>query len=159
MRQFLCGMLLLLAASGQGAAASFVVLPAEPPAKTPSIVLLGEPVAAAIEARPLATAPETVEAFVISPSVIAFGAEAIPTASEQVASIGGAEKPRWTAASMPLVIRGGMIGDAFSGPGAPEVTSEEASAPTPQPQRGPSRREPTTPPASSAYAPQFRAPR
>lgn len=174
MRQFLFGMLLLLAASGQSAASSFVVLPAEPPAEARSVIFLGEPVASPVEARPLPAAASAAEAFLLSPSVIAFGAEAIPAAQEQVASIRDRpedrrasdrktkEKPRWNADSMPLVIRGGIAGDAFSTTAASAAAAQdEASAPAqkPQPGRAPARPEPAAPPPAPAAAPQFRAPR
>lgn len=131
----------LLATTAAGAASSILVLPeATPGGATPSIVMLGDAVAAPVEARALSgeggteAAMAEPEIFVLGLSMIAFGAEAIPAAREAVASIGEATEqaePRPIAETMPLVIRGGVIGDAFSAPPAELVTppdEEEATA-------------------------------
>lgn len=97
----------ILAAAGPCAASSFLVLAEPPLAATPSIVMLGEPAAPAIEAEPLAFMPAEAEVYALGPSMIAFGAEAIPAALEEVASIPqAATQPAWMSSPLPLVIRG-----------------------------------------------------
>lgn len=124
-------MLPLLLATGAGVASSLTSLPPKPEGASPSFVAVGEPDAAEIEAQPL-----TSETFAIGSSMIAYGENAIPAASEPVASIAPA-KPRWSPDAMPLVIRGGITGDLFSESGAsaastPDIqqdaSSDEAAA-------------------------------
>lgn len=93
---------------------------------------------------------------VLSPSIIAFGEVQPPVSYEQLASIGpeAAKKTSRRPAQMPMVIRGGLIGDAFARPAvaAPaEPVQVEAKAPgaaggSPQPKDAPAKRD--TPPAA-----------
>lgn len=121
-------------------ASSFMMLGSTSPASSPSpsIMVMGEPVAPAVEARLISTGSaaegDSVAApaiYQIAPSVIAFGAEAIPKSPEQVAAI-GRRRPtgHFSTDAFPMVIRGGIIGDAFIRPAAPTtiVTGPEAQA-------------------------------
>lgn len=72
---------------------------------------------------------------VLSPSIIAFGEVQPPVSYEQLASIGpeAEKKTSRRPEQMPMVIRGGLIGDAFARPAsaAPaEPVKVEAKAPT-----------------------------
>jgi hypothetical protein len=99
--------------------------------------------------------PTDTDIFVLSPSVIAMGEPAV--VDEKVAAID--DKPHHV--SLPMVIRGGMIGDAFS-PAAPaaagagsQPSGAEASAAAPSPEQPtkPSQPEPqpaAPPPATPA---------
>lgn len=158
-----------ICAMGPAAASSFVALPAAKPGQSPSIVYLGEPapvLAAAVPAAPASTVADfagTVEApaqstvspssvepiYRISPSIVAYGTPAVEDV--KVASIGDEPKPvRF--AEMPMVIRGGIVGDAFASaePAMPAPDAEdphrrlEESARTPaQPTRpAPEREQP-----------------
>lgn len=130
MRKVVTGVLpLLLAAGGQAAASSFVAPP--PAAAGPSIITLGEAEPAPVEALPADGAEQQAEAhiYVIGDSMIAMGADAIPTAKEAVAAIAedtAPQRPGWLAEPLPLVIRGGIAGDAR--PVSVETTSTEDSA-------------------------------
>lgn len=117
MRKVVTAMLpLLLAPFGQAVASSFVA--PLPPAANPSVITLGEAEPAPVEALPAsANAPEAEEQiYTIGDSVIAMGADAIPTGDETVAAIPtedeAPQKPDWLAEPVPLVIRGGIAGDA-----------------------------------------------
>ena len=125
---------LLLATAGAGVASSLTSLPPASADASPSFVALGEPDAAEIDAQPL-----TSETFAIGASMIAYGEDAIPAASEPVASI-AATQPRWSPDAMPLVIRGGITGDLFSEPAVAatpdlqeDASPDEAAASEPPP--------------------------
>ena len=157
MRRALLGLLPLLAASGQGAASSFVVLSSATSPETPSIVMLGAPAAPVIDARPLASTPAGAEIYQLGPSVLAFGADAIPAAREAVASIAEDRKPPRRVAAAPLVFRGGEAGEAFLPASASAPASGQAATASParQPQqaRAPSAPEPPPSAATSPVAP------
>lgn len=108
----------MLAGSTPGAASSIVSLPVVSVNATPSIVMLGDPAAPAVEALPVASASNGSEIYAIGPSVLAYGADAIPAAREEVASIDDepeqSQEPEWMSAELPLVIRGGERGDLVS---------------------------------------------
>lgn len=131
MKRVLSGaMAFVLTGAGQAAAASLLALPAR--SESPSIIMLGEAAPAPIEALPIGGETGTSEPaiYVISDSVIAMGADAIPAASEQVASINepaAPRKPLWMGESLPLVIRGGMIGDPRPAP-TQQPPAEQAAA-------------------------------
>jgi len=126
--------LALLAPCGPSWASSISVLPAGTSGPTPSLVSYGGSQAPVVEARAIrgeastGENPSSATVYLISPSVIAYGADAIPPANEKVAAIGvPAEAPRrFNTEAFPLVIRGGIAGSAFSAPPAPS-----ASPPTP----------------------------
>lgn len=110
-------------------ASSFMALGSAPPAPSPSIITMGEPVAPTVEARLVSGDPASDTApaiYRIAPSVIAFGAEAIPKSPEQVAAIGRRQAARhFSTDAFPMVIRGGVIGDAFIAQAAPATTAAQ----------------------------------
>ena len=84
-----------------------------------------------------------------SPSIIAMGEPAV--ANENVAAIDGETKKRGPS-SMPMVIRGGVVGDAFSAPSAasvavqpPAAAQEPSSESAAKPGSEPSAPEPVAP--------------
>lgn len=121
MRKVVTAMLsVLLAPFGPAAASSFVAPP--PPAASPSVIALGEAEPHPVEALPASA--EVAEAgeqiYTIGDSVIAISADAIPTADETVAAIPtkdeAPQKPGWLAEPVPLIIRGGIAGNATATP-------------------------------------------
>lgn len=110
--------------SGTAHASSILALSAS--ADTPSIRTLGTTAASAS----IMTAGTTDPAA--SPSIIALGESEPGVAYENVAAIGGdGEKPRPRLNEATMVIRGGIVGDAFahgSGTAASPVLTREASA-------------------------------
>ena len=107
----------VLAGSGPAAGSSIATLPDR--SDSPSTITLGSGFLPPIEPLPIYGAGGSQEPimYVISSSIIAIGAAAIPVAGEQVASANGtapASRARWMGESLPLVIRGGMIGHAAS---------------------------------------------
>lgn len=124
MRKVVTAMLsVLLAPFGPAAASSFVA--PLPPAASPSVITLGEAEPHPVEALPasaeVAEAGEAGEQiYTIGDSVIAISADAIPTADETVAAIPtkdeAPQKPGWLAEPVPLIIRGGIAGNATATP-------------------------------------------
>ncbi|MEO3386141.1 hypothetical protein [Mesorhizobium sp. CAU 1741] len=121
--------MLILSASALGPshASSFIDVGA--PESTPSIVMMGEAVAEAIEAQPVSAQkePSEDERFALSASVTAIGADAIPKTKEDVASVTPAEAseperqaPSWTSDALPTLMRGGIVAEAL-----PRDTSDE----------------------------------
>lgn len=122
-------------------ASSFMVLGSKSPAPSPSpsIMVMGEPVAPAVEARLISTNADAAgddtsfAIYQIAPSVIAFGAEAIPKSPDMVAAIGQHPHSRhFNSEAFPMVIRGGIIGDAIIRPSAPVTTVTQPQPPQPQ---------------------------
>ncbi|MBX9452326.1 MAG: hypothetical protein KL801_10890 [Mesorhizobium sp.] len=108
---FLRVSLILAASAGTSAADSLIALPEVEPAALPSFIAHVEPEATPIEALEAETPSlqDNGEApLAISTSVIAFGADAIPVSSDEVASITADEvpAPEDVADAMPLAIRG-----------------------------------------------------
>ncbi|NLD53980.1 MAG: hypothetical protein GX652_04895 [Burkholderiaceae bacterium] len=178
-----------ICAAGPAAASSFVALPDAKPGPSPSIVYLGESapiLAAAVQAPPASTVADfagTAEALAqstvslptvepiyrISPSIVAYGTPAIEDV--KVASIGDEPEPA-RFAEMPMVIRGGIVGDAFTSaePAVPSPDAEDphrrmegsARAPAPRPRPSPEREQPqqaVAPPPSDARPGSLEAPR
>ncbi|MGE0501599.1 MAG: hypothetical protein AB7I79_08005 [Rhizobiaceae bacterium] len=175
--------------TGAAQASSFLVLAPMKDNVGPSIVILGEPrpVAASRPFAPVPVAeaplsypypeesptvvlaPIEPEPFVVSASIVAMGTPAI--SYDKVAAIGGAG-PRPTPRppfSMPVVMRGGIVGDAFPDSQAPSLEGESpaaASSPEDAASGQASRRpdaprqpeQPAPPPAAVAPAPATRAP-
>jgi hypothetical protein len=148
-------------------ASSFVVLPAMTDDFSPSIVELGQ--AAAPDVNVLAAIPEPAQppiaepghVDIISPSIIAMGEPAV--ADENVAAIDGGETKKSEPSTMPMVIRGGVVGDAFSAPSAASVAPQpQAAAQEPassksaaKPEPEPTAPQPSTPgPAENALKPE-----
>jgi hypothetical protein len=132
--------------AGEAAASSFVVLEASPGPASPSIVTLGTPatldvttlpedpkdepdVAIGHVDRPARPDPADSYIITISPSIIAMGEPEVT--SEKVAAIGEKDGSR-RAPPLPMVIRGGVIGDAFS----PATTAAPVPVAVEQPQSG-----------------------
>ncbi len=108
---FLRVSLILAASAGTSAADSLIALPEVEPAALPSFIAREEPEAMPIEvdAAETPSPQDNGEApLAISTSVIAFGADAIPVSSDEVASITADEvpAPEDVADAMPLAIRG-----------------------------------------------------
>lgn len=160
-------------AAGAANASSFVVMGETAPAQTPSIVTLGEAASTKIaEAKPVApswtdetrkdlrqaygranrhsVAPnssETATTPVETPSIVAMGEPLPEVAQEEVAAIPSrrGNGPNFK----PLIIRGGIVGDAFVPADKPE--QEASSARNGTPPAEPS--EPASPAAPPAYLP------
>ena len=145
--------------SGGAHASSIIVLPAMTDHLSPSMVEVGQTgapdltvLAAMPPAQPRIAEPGHVD--IISPSIIAIGEPAV--ANENVAAIDG-ETKKAAPGSMPMVIRGGVVGDAFSAPTSASVTvqpqaaaeapssSESETEGTAKPGSGPSTPEPAAP--------------
>lgn len=162
MRKIVAGLLpVLLMGSGEADAQSITPISRAPAASSPSFVTLGK--AEAVEAHALRRGSgEDADVFALSTSVIAYGSGAIaPARDEKVAAIpepvaaaapepAAPAKPVWRAESMPLVIRGGVVGDAFSAPPAPTVTLQEEQA---RPSAAAPASEPAPPPAAATRSP------
>lgn len=108
---FLRVSLILAATAGTSAADSLIELPEVEPAALPSFIAHLDPEATPIEALEAETPSlqDNGEApLAISTSVMAFGADAIPVSSDEVASITADEAPapEDVADAMPLAIRG-----------------------------------------------------
>lgn len=134
----------LIVTTGAAHASSFVAMGELAPASTPSIVSLGVPAPARIaETRPSHTLepeadrhsftpdPHEAEAIAGTPSIVAMGEPWPQVTSEQVAAI--PRNRRRGPDFRPLVIRGGLVGDAFAvakpdSPKAAAAPTQEASA-------------------------------
>lgn len=141
MRLFLATILMAFMASNVANASSFVT-PDEITAPTsasmitlggssPSIVAAGEP---SFKRFGVETGDER-KFVTVSPSVVAMVDAPQPVAFENVASIGDAARKKRLRDTMPMVIRGGIMGSAFtsrSAPvsgGAPSQPQQQVSAP------------------------------
>jgi hypothetical protein len=129
--------------ASEAVASSFVVLEPSPGPGSPSIVTLGTPatldvttlpddpkdepdVAIGHVDRPARPDPADSDIVTISPSIVAMGVPEVT--SEKVAAIGGEKHGSRREPPLPMVIRGGVVGDAFS----PVTTA----APVEQPHSG-----------------------
>jgi hypothetical protein len=166
--------------TGEAGASSFLVLPPLEGKTSPSIITL-EPQSFAdvtmlpapgqtppdttvgqVDQPPRKPDPADSDIVTLTPSVIAMGEPDV--AQEKVAAIGEekpkTEEPRAKADALPMVIRGGIVGDAFS-PGAtgepvpltvePKESGQASAAPPPskKPSRPPEQTtetQPATPP-------------
>jgi hypothetical protein len=156
MRIISAGLLSLAAMTGSATASSFVTFGEVAPASTPSIVMLGAPdpiQVAATEVAPKTGVPldpsqqallemkpgswqpapavETaanVPPHVASPSIITLGEPWPPVTYEKVAAIPAKTKARSN--FTPMVIRGGIVGDAFVPSKASAAETQQASAET-----------------------------
>lgn len=147
--------------SGSASASSFLTLPAEKAAISRSMVFFGTPpmaIAKAPEApaavstddaivpdialaypapldpalRPARPAPAAVPYTMLSPSIIALGEPAQPVEDMNVAAIGNNGPALRRPDLAPMVIRGGIAGDAFSrATPLPAGPANEASMPAP----------------------------
>ncbi|RWL16187.1 MULTISPECIES: hypothetical protein [Mesorhizobium] len=109
------GALGLTLAAGGAHASSFVVLGA--PSSTPSVVKLGAP------------EPVKVAGSSSAPSIVALGDPVPDVTYEKVAAIPSQPKPKHDFMQSPMIIRGGIVGDAFAKPApsaAPAATTAAA---------------------------------
>jgi hypothetical protein len=140
MRLFFATILTAFMASNAANASSFVTPREITAPSSPSIVTLGGSSPSIVAAREpsierFGGLPVDERKFVtVSPSVIAMVDAAQPVAFENVASIGDEEHKRRLRDTLPMVIRGGIIGDAFSSSSAPSASGEAAPS-QPQPQQ------------------------
>jgi hypothetical protein len=154
--------------ASEALASSFLVLEPVQGSTSPSIVVLGKPatldvatlppenpkdepdVAIGHVDRPPRPDPADSDIVTLSPSIIAMGEPEV--ASEKVAAIGGEKQKPLHETPLPLVIRGGVIGDAFS----PVTTAAPVPVTGEQPQSGQEASE--APRGGSQPAPPKRAP-
>ena len=177
MRAFVLPITIGLLATGSAHASSFVVLKPMKEKLGPSMVMLGEP------ATPKPDEPKTASAEVgsapgkaipdntpppsfvkLSPSVIAMDGYVPPVTMEQVASIDHDDDHARRLRDMPMVIRGGIRGDAFQravtatpiepaagNDQAPQDAVPQTASQTPsarkEPKQPPPQRTPEPPPA------------
>lgn len=132
----------VLAASGLAvlsaaiAQASSILSVPDTTAQTPSVIALGSAEAPTLEGVPMSAESAGAEGgnppvYRVGDSILALGVDAIPSAPVAVASIGqpaDAEKEEPRVPQMPLVIRGGVTGSAFSAPPAEEIQLPEEAA-------------------------------
>jgi hypothetical protein len=146
MRLFFATILMALVATNAASASSFVTPEEVTTPDSPSIITLGASPSFVAAGEPDESPRPSIERFggpatedrkfvTVSPSVIAMVDAPQPVAFENVASIGDDEKARKRAReSMPMVIRGGIVGDAFSSGSGSAPASERAAEPRPQQQ-------------------------
>jgi len=128
-----------MAWSGGAQASSIITLPAMKGTVGPSMIALGQPASASVaEADPDIVTPPEVAAggdtskdgtqvpgeVRISPSIVALGEPEVT--SEKVAAIGDDKPTRRN--SPPMVIRGGIVGDAFSPVASTPAAEPQSSA-------------------------------
>ncbi|MHA6644159.1 hypothetical protein [Mesorhizobium sp. A623] len=142
----LAAFILTMAATGMAQGSSFVVMGETAPAATPSIITLGAPAPARQTGQPSAQGARFVETPLETPSIIALGEPLPEVTFEKVAAI-----PRRGPNFQPLVIRGGIAGDAF----APAIPPKDTAAPSQQAaaSKGDAPAPPPAPAAPPAYLP------
>ncbi|MEX0954465.1 MAG: hypothetical protein WDZ83_04540 [Rhizobiaceae bacterium] len=167
MRLFFATILMALGASNAAIASSFVVLDGIDTPTSPSIIVLGDspPSIVAANAPDISSLHPSIQRFgglppeerkfiTVSPSVIAMVDAPQPVAFENVASIGDERAKRRLRGTLPLVIRGGIVGDAYSsapvapssGDSAPSQPEQQVSAPSSAPDKpDPAPKQPGTP--------------
>lgn len=149
MRLLFATILTAVLASSAANASSFVTLPEIKTPNSPSIITLGGSSPSIVAAKEpsierFGGEPEVERKFVtVSASIIAIVDAPQPIAFENVASIGNTELRKRRRESLPMVIRGGIIGDAFATPAARAPSNsggteapkprQEVSAPKPGP--------------------------
>jgi hypothetical protein len=125
----------LLLAAGEAGAASILTLEAMEARHGPSMIVLDAAPAGearfdatpGARAQPLSGEPYAASAIIpLTPSIIAIGG--LPVSMEEVAATGGerAGKPASARPPAPMVIRGGLVGEAFSR--TPQPTAARAPA-------------------------------
>jgi hypothetical protein len=142
----LAAFILTMAAAGMARASSFVVMGDTAPAATPSIITLGAPAPARQAVALGAQSARFAEPPLETPSIIALGEPLPEVTFEKVAAI-----PRRGPTFQPLVIRGGIAGDAF----APAIPPRDTAAPAQQAaaSRGDVPAPPPAPASPPAYLP------
>lgn len=129
----------LVMSVGAATASSIISLPAAEPGASPSVIARGEAQAPAIDAQPMAADAQNSDndLLKITTSIIAVGADAIPLADDDVASISAPEepaRPAWMDSETPLVIRGGERSDAAPAVAAAAPAEQAPVAPTAAPE-------------------------
>lgn len=139
-----CTIFFSLAVSGAAQASSISALPARTEALWPSILSLRD-----TDATASITAPGQ-PGSAVSPSIVAMG-EPVPAVSQEtVAAVGGTgSPPAVRSTELPMVIRGGIAGEAFPDP-APAALARTPAAAEPSPPAGKDAK--AKPPAGSADA-------
>lgn len=178
MKLFLPIFLLGISMSGPAGASSFVMLRQTAKPISPSIIYFGEPETAAAEPElqipfdppaELAGPPGNLPSAggssitVVSPSVIALGARHNDVEFGTVAAVGESERPKARNPHLPpMVIRGGIYGDAFtSGDGlaatppqqVPEVQKQASGGADEAPRRRPDQPSSPEPPPAAVRPP------
>lgn len=136
----LAAFILTMAASGAARASSFVVMGDVAPASTPSIITLGAPAPVMASAQDASSVERPLE----TPSIIALGEPLPEVTFEKVAAI-----PDKGPSFQPLVIRGGITGDAFA-PATPAKNGKDKAAPAQQAAAAPKNDAPAPPPTPAA---------
>ncbi|TIO31178.1 hypothetical protein [Mesorhizobium sp.] len=133
------GALGLTLAAGGVQASSFVVLGAS--TSTPSIVTLSAP-------EPVKMA-ESTKADPSTPSIVAIGEPVPDVTYEKVAAIPSRPQPKHDFRQSPMIIRGGIVGDAFAKPAPPAAPAAITAAKAPAASAGSDKEttngEPSTP--------------
>jgi hypothetical protein len=151
MRLFFATILMAFLASSAASASSFVTPDEITTLSSPSIIILGESSPSVVTAntpdigslhpsieRFGGLPPEERKFISVSPSVIAMVDAPQPVAFENVAAIGGEQANGRLRGTLPMVIRGGIVGEAFGtapaapssgGEAAPSQPQQEVSAP------------------------------
>lgn len=145
MRLKIATLAFLAVMTGGAHASSFTYVAPPPAGKSPSIIEIGLPKLASAPAQPDVVAarpdakgdvlvplayplPDARDAqakfFVVSPSVVAFESVVPPVTFEKVAAI---DRPHPAPQPKPLVIRGGIVGDAFTERAEPVVLPQAAT--------------------------------
>ncbi len=123
---------IILAAMTAGAQASSIIMLGSAAEGTgPSMILLGSPARTVTASVVIIAGSESPK----RPSIVAFGEPAPSVDHEKVAAIPAVEKatPR-KPAQLPMVIRGGLAGDAFArADTAPQAPQQEKPAPDSEP--------------------------
>lgn len=135
----------LAAMTGGAQASSFAYVAPPPAGKSPSIIEIGLPKLASAKSEPDFVVAKTdakgdvlvplayplpdaqsaqAKFFAVSPSVVAFESVVPPVTFEKVAAI---NRPHPAPQPKPLVIRGGIVGDAFTERAAPVVLPQAAT--------------------------------
>jgi hypothetical protein len=163
MRVYAAFVVLGVLATGQAHASSFVTLEPMTEKIGPSMVLLGEPApavaAAAAGPKTALAVPKSVlpSGTMISPSIVAFGEPLPDIEYTKVAAI--PEKRSRRPAPMPMVMRGGIIGEGFTvaAPAQPQAEAKPQDVASARDKDGPSPEAPSapeTPPPPLAIVPQ-----
>lgn len=167
MRLFFAIILTALGAASAANAQSFVTPDEITSPESPSIVTLGATSPSIVAAQTpefdtpsierFGTGPTEERKFVaVSPSVIAMVEAPQPIALDNVASIDDEKASKRLRDTMPLVIRGGIVGSAFSSravaaapsaPAGPAPRQEVSAAPEPSARQPAPRQQPGRPPA------------
>jgi hypothetical protein len=158
MRVYAAFVVLGVLVTGQAHASSFVALEPMTEKIGPSMVLLGAPAPAKPTAAATVAAPKTALAApkavlpsgtMISPSIVAFGEPLPEIEYTKVAAIPEPKKQSRRPAPMPMVMRGGIIGEGFTvaAPAQPQAEAKPQDVASARNKDGPSPEAPGAPEA------------